>query len=93
MFHVLDNKEELKVRRQNFDKIRPGTLFNFSTVSGSNQISVRHCIAVRVSLIGDDLWEVVELTEENRIRAANGGPCSRVNVGFDEMRCLNIVCE
>ncbi|MDP3697235.1 MAG: hypothetical protein Q8R55_04390 [Candidatus Taylorbacteria bacterium] len=87
MLHVMSNEEELESRRQNFDRIKPNTLFNFATVSKNNEINVRYCIAVSSS---NDAWVVIELTEKNKKKITNGDSCPKVIISFDEMHCLNV---
>jgi len=89
---IVSAEEELRSRHEDFNKIKFGTLFSFSTVSGF-KLDVRYCIAV--GPIGNQAWYVVELTERNRreisYQISHRGSCLLTRVGFGEMKCLDIL--
>jgi hypothetical protein len=45
---------------------------------------------IAVKNVDRKVWEVVELTQENKERIVTGQPCEHSNLHFDEMNCLNI---
>jgi len=80
MLRVLSKEEELELRRDGFTKLVPGSLFNLARE--------RFFIAVRK--VNEKVWEVIELTPENKEKIITGQPCKHLNLRFDEMKCLNI---
>jgi len=80
MLRVLSEEEELELRRDGFTKLVPGSLFNLARE--------RFFIAVRK--VDEKVWEVIELTPENKEKIITGQLCERSSLHFDEMNCLNI---
>ena len=80
MLRALSKEEELQLRREEFARLKPGLLFNLG--------QERFFIAVKN--VDRKVWEVVELTQENKERIVTGQPCEHSNLHFDEMNCLNI---
>ena len=80
MLRVLSKEEELQLRREGFTRLKSGSLFNLG--------QERFFIAVKK--VDEKVWEVVELTRENKERIITGQPCKHSNLHFDEMNCLNI---
>ncbi len=80
MLRALSKEEELQLRQEEFARLKPGLLFNLG--------QERFFIAVKN--VDRKVWEVVELTQENKERIVTGQPCEHSNLHFDEMNCLNI---
>jgi hypothetical protein len=80
MLRVLSEEEELEMRQEGFTRLTPGSLFNLA--------QERFFIAVRK--VDEKVWEVVELTPENKERIITGQPCEHSSLHFDEMKFLNI---
>lgn len=80
MLRVLSKEEELKIRREEFLKLKPGSLFDLA--------GEKFFIAVKKR--EEKVWEVVELTEANRKKIISAQPCLHSQFRFDEMRCLNL---
>lgn len=80
MLRALSKEEELQLRQEGFARLKPGLLFNLG--------QERFFIAVKN--VDRKVWEVVELTQENKERIVTGQPCEHSNLHFDEMNCLNI---
>ena len=80
MLRALSKEEELQLRREEFARLKPGLLFNLG--------QERFFIAVKN--VDRKVWEVVELTQENKERIVTGQQCEHSNLHFDEMNCLNI---
>jgi len=80
MLRVLSEEEELELRREGFARLTSGSLFNLA--------QERFFIAIKK--VDEKVWEVVELTQENRERIIAGQPCKHSTLQFDEMNCLNI---
>lgn len=80
MLRVLSKEEELQLRREGFTRLKPGSLFNLG--------QERFFIAVKK--VDEKVWEVLELTQENKERIITLQSCEHSNLHFDEMNCLNI---
>ena len=80
MLRALSKEEELQLRQEEFARLKRGLLFNLG--------QERFFIAVKN--VDRKVWEVVELTQENKERIVTGQPCEHSNLHFDEMNCLNI---
>jgi len=80
MLRVLSEEEELELRREMFIRLTSGSLFNLG--------QERFFIAIKK--VDEKVWEVVELSRENRQRIITGQPCEHSSLHFDEMNCLNI---
>ena len=80
MLRVLSKEEELQLRREGFTRLKPGSLFNLG--------QERFFIAVKK--VDEKVWEVLELTQENKERIITGQSYEHSNLYFDEMNCLNI---
>ncbi len=80
MLRVLSKEEELQLRREGFTRLKPGSLFNLG--------QERFFIAVKK--VDEKVWEVLELTQENKERIITGQSCEHSKLNFDEMNCLNI---
>ena len=83
MLRVLTPEEELKGRKERFEQIQMGTIFNLGEVEGE-----RYFLAV--GRIDDTTLEVVELDEANRIRIVSGRKHKYSTLTFDQMHCLNV---
>jgi hypothetical protein len=80
MLRALSKEEELQLRREGSKRLKPGSLFNLG--------QERFFIALKK--VDEKVWEVVELTQENRERIITGQPCEHSNLHFDEINYLNI---
>lgn len=80
MLRVLSREEELQNRREDFAKLKTGSLFDLG--------QERFFIAVKK--IDQKVWEVIELTQTNKKRIISGQPCEHLNLHFDDMDCLNL---
>jgi len=65
MLRALSKEEELQLRQEGFARLKPGLLFNLG--------QERFFIAVKN--VDRKVWEVVELTQENKERIITGQPC------------------
>ena len=65
MLRVLSKEEELQLRREGFTRLKSGSLFNLA--------QERFIIAVKK--VDEKVWEIVELTRENKERIITGQPC------------------
>ena len=80
MLRALSKEEELQLRQEGFARLKPGLLFNLG--------QERFFIAVKK--VDRKVWEVVELTWQNKERIITGQQCEHSNLHFDEMNCLNV---
>jgi hypothetical protein len=80
MLRILTKKEELDSRKKNFNRLKPGSLFDLC--------QQEWFIAIR--MLNKKEWEVVEWTEDNRQRFAANKVCGLTRLHFDDMRCLNL---
>ena len=80
MLRVLNREEELQSRREDFAKLKPGSLFDLG--------QQRFFLGVKKA--DGKVWEVIELTEANRKRVISGQPCEHSHLHFDDMDCLNL---
>ena len=80
MLRVLSREEELQNRREDFAKLKTGSLFDLG--------QERFFIAVKK--IDEKVWEVIELTEINKKKITSGQPCEHSSLHFDDMVCLNL---
>lgn len=90
-FRIISKEQELKDRAEQFKKLKPGTLFKYTTIGPQHDIVVHHCIAVRQFHSGE--WVVIELKPGNRQRIIEDLVSIRSTVSFEEMSYLNIVAE
>ncbi|MBP9822000.1 MAG: hypothetical protein KBC81_00945 [Candidatus Pacebacteria bacterium] len=87
MIRVLSVQEARAKDIDRFMAIVPSLLFSFSIVSGL-VVTVHFCIAVQK--VGHDVWEVIELTEENKAKIVRGLPCDKAKFGLDVMTAINL---
>ncbi len=80
MLRALSKEEELQLRQEEFTRLEPGVLFNLA----------QEKFFIAVKKVDQEIWEVVELTRENKDRIITGQPCQHSSLHFDEMNCLNI---
>ena len=81
---ILSPEEELELRRERFEELVAGSLFDLGRQ--------RFFIAVR-KRINEDTWIVIELTDENRKRIIRQVYVLLTTLSFDEMAGLNILCK
>ena len=79
MLRVLTKEEELASRKENFQRLTPGILFD---LAGNH-----YFIAVDKR---ENSVEVIELNSENITRIIQGNPCLQSVLKFDQMSCLNV---
>jgi len=80
MLRVLSKEEELEGRREAFEKLKPGSLFDLG--------QERFFIAVKK--LDEKVWGVIELTETNKKQIVSGQPCEHSSLHFDDMVCINL---
>jgi len=80
VLRVLNREEELQSRREDFAKLKPGSLFDLG--------QLRFFIAAKK--IDEKVWEVIELSKTNREKIVSGQPCEHSHLHFDDMDCLNL---
>lgn len=80
MLRALSKEEELQLRREGFKRLKPGSLFNLG----------QERFFIPLKKVDEKVWEVVELTQENKERIITGQPCEHSNLHFDEINYLNI---
>jgi len=84
MVRIITAEEELTNRRENFEKLSPGRLFNL----GQERWQEPYFIAIRK--LDEQSWEVIELDERNRRSIITGESCKTSILSFEQMACLNL---
>ncbi len=91
MMRELTTEQELRLRKEKFDQLKPGTLFNISTASVLGvkpKIRVRYFVAISVY---NDYCKAIELHKTNRSKLIKRQVCSKGTcLRYWEMNCFNI---
>jgi len=82
MQEVLTDEEELRLRRECFEKLKPGALFDLG--------QQRWFIAIGQFVDDQDVWCVIELTDENRSKITKGQLCVTSWLCFSDMMSINV---
>jgi len=80
VLRVLNREEELQSRREDFAKLKPGSLFDLG--------QLRFFIVAKK--IDEEVWEVIELTKTNKEKIVSGQPFQHSHLPFDYIDCLNL---
>jgi hypothetical protein len=78
----MSNSEELAGRREDFNKLQPGCLFDLGIR--------RWFIFIETCVQDSECVIVIELTPSNRQKIIDGLPPNRTTLSFKEMLCLNL---
>jgi hypothetical protein len=79
MLRVLSPEEELASRRERYQQLAAGQLFDL----GGKRFFITF------EKLGESV-KVIELNDENVERILRGAPCVQSTLHFDEMSCLNV---
>lgn len=77
---MLSEEEELESRREAFEKMCEGDLFDLG--------GKKHYLAVQK--IDDNSWEIIEFNKTNRLSIIKGKKARHSTLTFDRMDCLNL---